>query len=346
MASPTTPPSPVTTFRTPAGRPASSASSARRTSVSDAVSAGFSTTVLPAASAGPSFHAPIISGKFPRHDSADHTDGFPVNEPQGVVSCRGNLAVDLVDGLRVVPDRTCSRKWLGLQRHADFRAVVAHAEHGKQVQRVFLNQCRPLQQDLLARCRRHAGPAPVLEGPAGRGNRGIRVVLAARCHGGQNLAVQGRDDVHFRTACGLAAFAVDDVHRRWNRCMTELFDTGPYQTWKSPHLAVVHIVVMGHFGLARPALADDTPEMHHDEKNYLAAAIRAEIGRSTKSSGVFTRAMAERSFTFHDAAEHDTENDRHDRQVLTFQDQADDAETGPRSHNRKRNCAANTHRRS
>ena len=35
-----------------------------RKSDSDAVSAGFSTTELPAASAGPSFHAAIISGKF------------------------------------------------------------------------------------------------------------------------------------------------------------------------------------------------------------------------------------------------------------------------------------------
>ena len=31
---------------------------------SDAVSAGFSTTELPIANAGPSFHAPIIIGKF------------------------------------------------------------------------------------------------------------------------------------------------------------------------------------------------------------------------------------------------------------------------------------------
>ena len=57
-------PGPTTTFTTPSGRPASAASSAKRSAVSGVSSAGFSTTVLPAASAGPSFHEAIVSGKF------------------------------------------------------------------------------------------------------------------------------------------------------------------------------------------------------------------------------------------------------------------------------------------
>ena len=56
--------SPVTTFQTPAGKPASSASSARRNAESGASSAGLCTTVLPHASAGASFHDAITSGKF------------------------------------------------------------------------------------------------------------------------------------------------------------------------------------------------------------------------------------------------------------------------------------------
>ena len=44
--------------------PASSASAAKRRAESGVSSAGFSTTVLPAASAGPSFQAAIASGKF------------------------------------------------------------------------------------------------------------------------------------------------------------------------------------------------------------------------------------------------------------------------------------------
>lgn len=51
-------------FNTPGGRPASAESSANSSAVSEVNSAGFSTTVLPAASAGAIFQASISSGKF------------------------------------------------------------------------------------------------------------------------------------------------------------------------------------------------------------------------------------------------------------------------------------------
>ena len=57
-------PSPVTTFNTPGGSPASWASSAKQSADSGVNSAGFSTTVFPAASAGATFHETIRSGKF------------------------------------------------------------------------------------------------------------------------------------------------------------------------------------------------------------------------------------------------------------------------------------------
>ena len=57
-------PSPVTTLSTPSGSPASAAISAKASAVSGVNSAGLSTTVLPAASAGATFHASISSGKF------------------------------------------------------------------------------------------------------------------------------------------------------------------------------------------------------------------------------------------------------------------------------------------
>ena len=56
--------SPVTTFRTPGGTPASSASSASRRAVSGASGAGLWTTAFPHASAGAIFHEAIVSGKF------------------------------------------------------------------------------------------------------------------------------------------------------------------------------------------------------------------------------------------------------------------------------------------
>ena len=49
---------------TPGGRSACCRISAKISAVSDVVSAGLSTTVLPAASAGAIFHASISSGKF------------------------------------------------------------------------------------------------------------------------------------------------------------------------------------------------------------------------------------------------------------------------------------------
>ena len=62
--SPTTLPLPGRTVNTCSGRPASSASSANRIAVSGVSSAGLSTTVLPAASAGAKPQPAIGIGKF------------------------------------------------------------------------------------------------------------------------------------------------------------------------------------------------------------------------------------------------------------------------------------------
>ena len=63
-ARPATSPRPGTTFSTPAGRPASLASSASQSVDSGVSSDGFITTVHPAASAGASFQPHSSSGKF------------------------------------------------------------------------------------------------------------------------------------------------------------------------------------------------------------------------------------------------------------------------------------------
>src|SRR5262249_58715438 len=67
-SSPTTLPGPVTTLRTPFGPPPStialSINSQQRRSVSGVVPAGFTTTVLPASSAGPSLLPISETGKF------------------------------------------------------------------------------------------------------------------------------------------------------------------------------------------------------------------------------------------------------------------------------------------
>ena len=61
-APPTSGPGPGTTFSTPGGRPASSARRASTSAVSGVSSLGLSTTALPAASAGPTFQAAMLSG--------------------------------------------------------------------------------------------------------------------------------------------------------------------------------------------------------------------------------------------------------------------------------------------
>ena len=57
-------PSPVTTLNTPGGKPASWISSASISAVSGVCSAGLSTRVQPAASAGASFQVAMSRGKF------------------------------------------------------------------------------------------------------------------------------------------------------------------------------------------------------------------------------------------------------------------------------------------
>ena len=71
---PQTLPGPATTLRTPSGRPASSAIRSSSSAVSGVSSAGFSTTVLPAASAGRDLPRGDQQREVPGHDQADHPE--------------------------------------------------------------------------------------------------------------------------------------------------------------------------------------------------------------------------------------------------------------------------------
>src|ERR1700676_4200992 len=61
-AAPATSPAPFTTFTTPGDNPTSSSQLANSSAANGVCSAGFSTQVQPAASAGASFHAAISNG--------------------------------------------------------------------------------------------------------------------------------------------------------------------------------------------------------------------------------------------------------------------------------------------
>src|SRR5207249_3868406 len=75
-AAPTSSPSPWTTLKTPAGRPASAARSASSEQESGDHSAGLRITVQPAASAGAVFHVESMNGAF-----------------QGVITTAGPLGI-------------------------------------------------------------------------------------------------------------------------------------------------------------------------------------------------------------------------------------------------------------
>src|SRR5689334_22872977 len=73
--SPTSPPDPVTTLKTPAGSPASSNTLARASTAAGVSVAGLMTMVLPAMSAAMDFHAGIAIGKFHGVTSAQTPTG-------------------------------------------------------------------------------------------------------------------------------------------------------------------------------------------------------------------------------------------------------------------------------
>src|SRR5690349_11890261 len=91
-ASPTSAPLPTTTLTTPGGKPASSSNSPNRTTASGSCGAGFTTTVLPIASAGPILPAMFTIGKLYGVMHATTPTGWrraiaPINPPGASAVC-------------------------------------------------------------------------------------------------------------------------------------------------------------------------------------------------------------------------------------------------------------------
>src|SRR5260370_35468076 len=91
--SPREPPGPVTTFSTPAGKPACCSNSASLSDSRGVSLAGLRIIALPASSAGKVFQAGIAQGKFP--------GGIVASEPDGRRKAEANL---LGGGCGVGPD--------------------------------------------------------------------------------------------------------------------------------------------------------------------------------------------------------------------------------------------------
>ena len=94
---------PTTTLSTPAGRPASRASSAKRSIPKGDSSGGLATTALPAARAGPHFWPIPIIEPFHGRDHGHHAVRLEADEGQARLA-RQDLAVELVAPAGVVAD--------------------------------------------------------------------------------------------------------------------------------------------------------------------------------------------------------------------------------------------------
>ena len=109
-------PGPATTFSTPSGSPASSAIRSSSSAVSGVSSAGFSTTVLPAASAGADLPGGDRQREVPGHDQADDAERLA----EGHVDAAGDR-----DRVPEQPLRRAGVVAEGLDDHPDLAAGVA-----------------------------------------------------------------------------------------------------------------------------------------------------------------------------------------------------------------------------
>ena len=182
-------PGPATTLTTPSGIPASSAIRSNSSAVSGVSSAGLSTTVLPAASAGASFHAAIVSGKFQGVISATTPSGsrkvMPTPAGHG----------DRVPEVALRPGRVVAE---GVDHHlhlaarvADRLAGVARLEHRQRLQLAGQRVGQPVQQR-RAVARRDRAPGRV--GRLGAGDRRVRLLDPRAGDLGQDRLGGGLED--------------------------------------------------------------------------------------------------------------------------------------------------------
>ena len=116
-------PAPVMMFTTPSGRSACSQISAKSSAVSGVVSAGFSTTVFPAARAGAIFHESISSGKFHGMICA-HT-------PSGLARAARERVRELVGPARVVEEMGGNEWDVDIAAFLDGFSAIHRLEHGQ-----------------------------------------------------------------------------------------------------------------------------------------------------------------------------------------------------------------------
>ena len=128
--------------------------------------------------------------EVPRDDRADHAHRLAVDKAQRAGCGRGDVAVYLVDHLRVVAEGARCAARFGAQGHADLGTVVAHAKDG-QLQHVFFDQVGDAVHDLFAGGWRHLGPAAIVVGGARSRDRCVHVLVRAKGEGAEGGAING-----------------------------------------------------------------------------------------------------------------------------------------------------------
>ena len=154
--------------------PASSASSASRSAVSEVFSAGFTTTVQPQASAGAIFHMPIISGKFHGTIAADDAHRLAHRVGERVRPGRDDLSVDLVGEARVVGERVQHRRQvLAADRRDRLAGIEASSSHERVL--VALDELGEASSGARPRSAARIAAPRAVERRARRANGGVHV---------------------------------------------------------------------------------------------------------------------------------------------------------------------------
>ena len=212
IASPTVSPGPVTTLRTPSGRPASAAElrdpqqaerRRRRGLDDDGVAGRERRAELPGRH---------LRRVVPGDHRADDAARLAGDRGDRALGRRRDLAVELVGRLGVPADAGGRLGHVQADRVGDRLAGVDRLDEAE-LARVRLDQVRPADEDPLAVARVQARPAAVVGRPAGGGDRDVDVGRAALRDLGDRPA-GGRVLGHVASAAhGVAERAVDEHPR-------------------------------------------------------------------------------------------------------------------------------------
>ena len=196
QTAPTVGPVPVTTLTTPSGRPASVRSSARRSVERLVSSAGLTTTVLPTARAGASFHEAIDIGKFQRHDRSHDAhrlvDGVVEHAQTAAGGHRDRAALELARPSAEVPEQLDGGTHVDGTRDGDGFAVVVGLDQ-RELVGVGLDDVGDPQQELAAFQGREARPGGRDQARRVRPGRPVDVGLRAEGDAGERHTGRGVD---------------------------------------------------------------------------------------------------------------------------------------------------------